>query len=176
MRETIVLGGGCFWCTEAVFRQLRGVADVVPGYAGGDMPEPSYEQVRGGATGHAEVVKIDFDSSVITLRELLAVFFSTHDPTTINRQGADIGTQYRSVIYYVSDAQKMVIENFINELTDDHIFGASIATEIAPLTQFYPADDYHQSYYERNYDSRYCQLVINPKLKKLRDSFTRLLK
>lgn len=172
--EIAVLGGGCFWCTEALFASLKGVVSVVPGYAGGQTANPTYQQVCGGVTGHAEVIKIEFDPSLVKFEDLLTVFFATHDSTTLNRQGADVGTQYRSVILYTSQDQKLASEKFIKDLDADG--GKPVVTEIKPLTEFYVAENYHQNYYENNKDQPYCQVVINPKLEKLRDRFKQLIK
>ena len=174
--KTIVLGSGCFWCSEAEFKQLRGIVSVLPGYAGGTVEHPSYEQVCTGETGHAEVVKVDFDPAQISLEDLLAVFFATHDPTSLNKQGNDAGEQYRSVIFYTDDAQRHVIENFVENLTEEKLFDKPIVTDIAPLSNFYEAEDYHHDYYVKNPDKTYCQAIINPKLKKLREKFANLLK
>ncbi len=174
--ESIVLGGGCFWCTETIFKQLRGVLAVVPGYAGGQTPNPSYEQVCSGATGHAEVIKVDFDTEQISVDELLSVFFSVHDPTTLNRQGHDIGTQYRSVIFFSTSEQELAVKNKIIELTSERTYSDPIVTEIKPLDKFYEAEDYHHDYFAKNPDQTYCQLVINPKLKKFKDKWKSLIK
>lgn len=174
--ESIVLGGGCFWCTEAVFKQLRGVVSVVPGYAGGSRPNPTYEQVCGGTTGHAEVIKVDYDSQQISVGDLLSVFFSVHDPTTLNAQGNDVGTQYRSVIFFTTPAQELSAKNKINELTDEKVYDGPIVTEIKPLEKFYEAEDYHHDYFSKNPTQTYCQLVINPKLKKFKDKWKSLIK
>jgi len=174
--ETATFGSGCFWCSEAVFSELRGVVKVEPGYAGGSVPNPSYEQVCTDRTGHAEVAKVTYDPSEITYRELLEVFFSTHDPTTLNRQGADEGTQYRSVIFYGNDEQKRQAQDIIKELTAERVFRGPIVTELAPLTEFYPAEDYHHEYYKRNPAKPYCQVVIAPKLAKFRAHFQTKLK
>ncbi|OGN05095.1 MAG: peptide-methionine (S)-S-oxide reductase [Candidatus Yanofskybacteria bacterium RIFCSPHIGHO2_01_FULL_44_17] len=171
--ETAIFGGGCFWCTEAVFVELRGVISVMPGYAGGTMPGPIYEQVCGGNTGHAEVSKIEFEPSQISYDDLLTVFFATHDPTTLNRQGNDVGTQYRSIILYTSSEQKSQAEAFISELNKE---GQKVVTELKPLEKFYPAEEYHREYFKKNPDKAYCQLVISPKLEKLREKFNKLLK
>ena len=173
MTETAVFGGGCFWCTEAVFKSLKGVTSVMPGYAGGTVPNPTYEQVCGGRTGHIEVTRVEFDPSVISYRDLLTVFFATHDPTTKNRQGADVGPQYRSAIFTAGDTQRVEAAQFIKELDADG--GAPIVTEVRPLEAFYPAEEYHRDYYLKNEDVPYCQLVISPKLKKLRERFNALL-
>lgn len=172
---TAVFGGGCFWCTEAVFEQLRGVKSVMPGYAGGQVPDPTYEQVCGGQTGHAEVIKVEFDPNQITYRDLLTVFFASHDPTTVNRQGQDVGTQYRSLILYATPEQKQAAEKFIAELNDPP-GEAPIVTDVAPLETFYPAEEHHRQFYRNNPTQAYCQLVINPKLAKLREHYATLLK
>ncbi|HYE22407.1 MAG TPA: peptide-methionine (S)-S-oxide reductase MsrA [Verrucomicrobiae bacterium] len=174
--ETAVFGGGCFWCTEAVFQRLKGVESVVSGYAGGDMKNPTYEQVSNGNTGHAEVIKVEFDPQVIAYSDLLNVFFAMHDPTTLNQQGNDIGEQYRSVIFYSSEGQKKRAEEFIQELENDNVFSEPIVTSLEPLSQFYPAENYHQNYYDNNRNKPYCQAVINPKVAKLRQKFAMLLK
>lgn len=174
--ETVVFGGGCFWCTEAVFKMLRGVNQVEPGYAGGQSSHPTYEAVCEGGTGHAEVIKIDYDPSQIAFRDLLTVFFASHDPTTLNRQGNDIGTQYRSIILYTTEGQKTEAEKFIAELNNSHPDGAPITTELKPLVQFFPAEDYHHDYYAQNQRQGYCQIVINPKLEKVQKQFAELLK
>ncbi len=174
--ESIVLGGGCFWCTETIFKQLRGVVAVAPGYAGGARPDPSYEQVCSGATGHAEVIKVDYDSEQISVDDLLSVFFSVHDPTTLNRQGHDIGTQYRSVIFFNTSKQEDAAKAKVAELTQESTFPDPIVTEIKPLEKFYEAEDYHHDYFAKNPDQTYCQLVINPKLKKFKDKWKSLMK
>lgn len=164
-------GGGCFWCLDAVFRRLRGVRQVVSGYAGGHVRQPTYEQVCDKRTGHAEVVQITFDPGVISYRELLEVLFAIHDPTTPNRQGADVGPQYRSVIYTHDDAQRAEADAVIAELTRDEVFDAPIVTELAPAPEFWPGEAYHQDYYARNARQGYCQVVIAPKVAKLRAKF-----
>jgi len=174
-KQQAVLGGGCFWCLEAVFQRLRGVESVESGYAGGHGPA-DYKAVCTGETGHAEVVRITFDPAVIGFRDLLNVFFATHDPTTLNRQGADVGTQYRSVIFCRDQAQRAEAEAMIAELTRDAIFPKPIVTELAGDAPFHVAEDYHQDYYDNNRAAGYCQVVINPKLKKLRDKFADKLK
>lgn len=171
-----VFGGGCFWCTEAVFDELRGVKSVVSGYAGGSTQNPTYEQVCGGRTGHAEVIKIDYDPGEITFKDLLTVFFATHDPTTLNRQGNDVGTQYRSAIFYANEEQKREAEAFIKELNDSKSFGKPVVTTLEPLGEFYEAEDYHQKYYANNPYQPYCQYMIPPKLQKLHKQFAALLK
>ncbi len=174
--EVATFGSGCFWCSEAVFSELGGVAEVLPGYSGGKTANPSYEDVCTDKTGHAEVAQITFDPEVISFRELLEVLFSTHDPTTLNRQGADQGTQYRSVIFYGSEEQRMEAEKIIAELTKDKVFRNPIVTEVAPLKAFYPAEDYHRNYYSRNPAQPYCQAVIAPKLSKFRAHWKSKLK
>jgi len=164
----ITLGGGCFWCLEAVFNELKGVEDVQSGYAGGSVPNPTYKAVCTGSTGHAEVVQIRFDPSVISLRDILDVYFTIHDPTTLNRQGADVGTQYRSAIFYHTPEQREVAEAMIDELDASDRWDAPIVTEVEPLEAFYPAELYHDRYYERNRRQGYCRMVIAPKLAKLR--------
>lgn len=166
--ETITLGAGCFWCVEAIFNELQGVRQVTSGYAGGHLPNPTYREVCGMSTGHAEVVQITFDPQQIPLRELLEVFFTTHDPTTPSRQGADVGSQYRSIILYHSPEQKQTAEEVINEVSDKKIWAAPIVTEIKPLEAFYQAEPEHMQYYERNPDQGYCRIVIEPKVAKLR--------
>ena len=175
-REVATLGGGCFWCLEAVYDELNGVEDVVSGYAGGRVPFPSYRQVCDGTTGHAEVVKVVFDPSVLSYKELLQVFFTIHDPTTPNRQGADVGTQYRSAIFYHSPEQRAIAEEVIAEINEVGIWGAPIVTEVTPAEKFYPAEDYHQEYFERNGGQPYCQYVIVPKVAKFRKQFVDRLK
>lgn len=174
--ESVVLGGGCFWCTETIFKQLRGVVGVMPGYAGGVRPNPTYEQVCSGVTGHAEVIKIDYDSEQISADELLSVFFSVHDSTTPDRQGHDIGTQYRSVIYFNTPEQELVAKNKVAELISEGVYSDPIVTEIKPLDKFYEAEDYHHDYFVKNPNQTYCQLVINPKLKKFKDKWKSLMK
>jgi peptide-methionine (S)-S-oxide reductase len=171
-----VFGGGCFWCTEAVFDELRGVRSVVSGYAGGTTKNPTYEQVCSGSTGHVEVIKIEFDPEEISFRDLLTVFFATHDPTTLNRQGNDVGTQYRSSILYADDEQKRQAAAFVMELEDAKTFRNPIVTTLEPLTEFYPAEDYHQKLYATNPYQPYCQYSIPPKLNKLQKQFSQLLK
>ena len=175
-KEIAVFGGGCFWCTEAIYQNLRGVLSVMPGYAGGNIKNPTYEQVCNGKTGHAEVIRVEFDPEKISFQDLLTVFFATHDPTTLNRQGNDVGTQYRSVILYTSDEQKREAETFIHSLNDSDAQEKPVVTEVKPLEIFYEAEDYHQKYYERNSGQPYCQFVINPKLGKLKEKFHALLK
>jgi peptide-methionine (S)-S-oxide reductase len=167
-RETATLGGGCFWCLEAVFEQLRGVESVTSGYAGGDAESPSYQDVCSGGTGHAEVVQVTFDPSVITYRDLLEVFFTIHDPTTRNRQGADVGTQYRSVIFYHSPAQKDTARAVIADLSRRRLWDGPIVTEVLPLDVFYPAEEYHRRYFRAHPEQGYCRAVIAPKVAKFR--------
>jgi peptide-methionine (S)-S-oxide reductase len=167
--ETITLGAGCFWCVEAVFAELQGVTQVVSGYAGGHLPNPTYREVCGKSTGHAEVVQVTFNSEQISLRELLDVFFTTHDPTTPNQQGADVGSQYRSIILYHSPQQKEIAEQAIADFNAKKIWAGPIVTEIKPLEAFYPAEPEHAQYYQRNPDQAYCRIVIEPKVAKLRN-------
>jgi peptide-methionine (S)-S-oxide reductase len=169
--EVATLGGGCFWCLEAVYRDVRGVQKVVSGYAGGQVPNPSYDQVCSGRTGHAEVVQITFDPTLVTFRELLDVFFTIHDPTTPNRQGADVGTQYRSIVLYHSPEQQRVAQAAIAEVGAAGIWNAPIVTQVEPLQAFYPAEDYHQEYFLRNPNQPYCQVVIAPKVAKFRQKY-----
>jgi len=168
---TATLGGGCFWCIEAVFQRLDGVHSVTSGYAGGDTPNPDYRSVCTGRTGHAEVVQVDYDPAVIDFDTLLAVFFAIHDPTTPNRQGADVGPQYRSIVLFADDKQRQTAEAHIQRLTDEGAFRAPIVTEVKPLTAFYPAEGEHQDYYLRHAPMPYCQMVIDPKLDKARTLF-----
>lgn len=174
--EVATLGGGCFWCLEAVYDQLRGVEDVVSGYSGGHVPNPTYEQVCTGTTGHAEVVQVTFDPQVISFREILQVFFAIHDPTTLNRQGADVGTQYRSAIFYHSPEQKAIAEQMIAELNAARLWPQPIVTEVTQFTAFYPAEAYHQEYFARNPGQGYCAFVIAPKVAKFRKEFMAKLK
>ncbi|WP_180048846.1 MULTISPECIES: peptide-methionine (S)-S-oxide reductase MsrA [unclassified Acinetobacter] len=171
--QQAVFGGGCFWCVEAVFLQLQGVQTVVSGYAGGITQHPSYEQICEGNTQHAEVIQINFDDSQISFSQLLDVFFATHDPTTLNRQGNDVGTQYRSVIFYQDESQKQIAEHRIEELKAE---GINIVTELSPMPTFYPAEEYHQNFFARNPNQGYCNFSIPPKLMKLRSKFQDLLK
>ena len=175
-RETATLGGGCFWCLEAVYDEVRGVEDVVSGYAGGLVVNPTYRQVCDGKTGHAEVVRVEFDPTVITFREILEIFFAIHDPTTLNRQGADVGTQYRSAIFCHTPEQKATAQAVIAELNAAHIFDKPIVTEVTGAPRFYPAEDYHQEYFRKNPYQPYCQVVVSPKVAKLRKSFAAKLK
>lgn len=175
-REVATLAGGCFWCLEAVFDDLQGVENVVSGYTGGHVLSPSYKDICTGRTGHAEVVQITFDPAVVSFRDLLQVFFIIHDPTTLNRQGADVGTQYRSAIFYHSAQQKATAEQVIAETHAAGIWGAPIVTQLAPIDVFYPAEDYHQEYYSRNPYQPYCQVVIAPKVAKFRKHYVERLK
>lgn len=175
-KEVATLGGGCFWCLDAVFADLKGVESAVSGYSGGAVDNPTYRQVCSGTTGHAEVSQVTFDPSVITFRELLEVFFTIHDPTTLNRQGADEGTQYRSAIYYHTPEQKTTAEQVIKELTAKGIWDAPIVTEVTPLEKFYRAEDDHQDYYKNNPGQGYCRIVIAPKVAKARKQFLEKLK
>jgi peptide-methionine (S)-S-oxide reductase len=170
------LAGGCFWCLEAVFDELRGVEDVRSGYMGGRVKNPSYREVCTGSTGHAEVIQLRFDPAVIGYRDLLEVFFAIHDPTTLNRQGADVGTQYRSAIFYHTPEQKAIAEAFIGELTAAKAYRSPIVTQVAPAEAFYVAEDYHQEYFRNNSTQPYCQFVVAPKVTKLRKEFSRKLK
>jgi peptide-methionine (S)-S-oxide reductase len=174
--ELATLGGGCFWCLEAVFRELRGVTRVVSGYAGGHVPNPTYEAVCGGQTGHAEVVQITFDPTAIAFRDLLEVFFTIHDPTTLNRQGADVGTQYRSVIFCHGSEQERIAREVLGEVEGSGVWDAPLVTEVLPLTAFFPAEAYHQEYFERNPGQGYCRVVIAPKVAKFRQQHLARLK
>lgn len=174
--EEIYLGGGCFWCTEAVFQEVTGVTEVDSGYSGGSVDNPSYEEVCSGRTGHAEVVRIRFDPDIITLREVLEIFFDTHDPTTLNRQGHDVGEQYRSVIFYVDNNQREVAQSLIRELTESKKFRKPIVTALEPFKNFYSSESYHKNYYRDNEYAPYCTFVISPKLEKFRKSKPMLLK
>jgi peptide-methionine (S)-S-oxide reductase len=171
-RETATLAGGCFWCTEAIFCRLKGVVSVTPGYAGGKTVNPSYEDVCRGDTGHAESIQILFNPEIIPYKKILEVFFHLHDPTTLNRQGNDIGTQYRSAIFYHTEAQKIQAENIKKEIDDSHLYHQQIVTEISPHTTFYPAEKYHNNYYANNSYAPYCQYVIDPKIQKLQKEFS----
>ncbi len=174
--EVAILGGGCFWCLEAVYDQVHGVTDVVSGYAGGTVPDPSYEAVCTGRTGHAEVVRVTFDPEVISYREILEIFFSIHDPTTLNRQGADVGTQYRSVIFYGDDGQKRVAEDVIKELEAAKAYRDHIVTLLEPAPEFYEAEAYHQEYFANHPERAYCQVVVAPKVAKFQKHFADRLK
>ena len=174
--QTIVLGGGCFWCTEAVYVQVRGIADVESGYSNGQIAQPSYEQVCSGRTGCNEVVKLTYDPALISTREILEIFFVVHDATTLNSQGNDVGTQYRSGIYYTTDEQKQVAQDIIKEMTRGGFFGKKIVTEVLPLENYWPAEDYHQDFFENNPNQGYCMAVAGPKVAKFRKTFSRLAK
>ena len=176
MTESIILGGGCFWCTEAVFDRVRGVTDVQSGYANGQLAHPTYEDVCSGQSGHAEVVRLEFDPAGISLRDILLIFFGTHDPTTLNRQGNDTGTQYRSGIYTHSEAQASVARELVQELTQAGAYDAPIVTEIQPLQSYWPAEDYHQDYFAHNPNAGYCAYVVGPKVKKFQNHFAKWLK
>jgi len=176
LSEVTTLAAGCFWCIDAVFREIDGVKHVVSGYTGGTAANPNYEQVCTGTTGHAEAVQVSFNPSKISYREILEIFFSIHDPTTLNRQGADVGTQYRSAIFYHDEQQKAVAEKIIEELDEAHVWENPIVTEILPLGKFYPAEDYHQGYFSKNPGQGYCQMIISPKVNKFRQQWTKRLK
>jgi peptide-methionine (S)-S-oxide reductase len=174
--QLATFGAGCFWCVEAVFQQLDGVQKVASGYSGGKVDNPTYKQVTTGSTGHAEVIQVTYDPAVIRFEELLEAFWSSHDPTTLNRQGADVGTQYRSVIFYHTDEQKNLAESFKKQLNEEKAFGKPVVTEISPFTKFYVAEDYHQNYFNLNGDQPYCRVVIAPKLDKFKKVFKDKLK
>lgn len=174
--ETAIFAGGCFWCTEAFFTDIKGVTKVESGYIGGKTENPTYKEVCSGYSGHAEAIKITFNPAEVAYEDLLEIFFATHDPTTLNRQGADVGTQYRSEIFYTSDAQKTKAESFIKMLTDQNIFDKKIVTKITAAPKWYPAEDYHQDYYANNANQPYCQAVIAPKLAKLQKNYKSKLK
>lgn len=174
--HTAILANGCFWCTEAVFQRLEGVHTVVSGYTGGKLRNPTYREIGTGRTGHAEAIKIEFNPSVISFMEILDVFFSTHDPTTLNRQGYDVGTQYRSAIFYRSEEQRTLAQAYINALNREKVFDNPVVTEVTAFDVFYEAEDYHQNYYNNNKNQPYCQAIINPKLKKLQQKFREKLK
>ena len=174
--ELATLGGGCFWCTEAAFLELKGVEKVQSGYSGGTVPNPDYGQVCSGVTGHAEVVQIEFSPKMISFKEILQVFFTIHDPTTLNRQGADVGTQYRSVIFYHDDQQRKIAEEVIKEIEASRLWNAPIVTQVVPFKAFYKAEEYHQKYFRQNPSQPYCQVVIAPKIAKLRKYYYEKLK
>ena len=176
MSDQITFGNGCFWCTEAVFQSLNGVSKVTPGYMGGHVVNPTYKDVCTGSTGHAEVIQLEYDPALISIDELLLIFFRTHNPTTLNRQGADVGTQYRSAIFYQTEEQKIAAETMIKRLTDEKIFDNKIVTEVTPATEFYRAEDYHQNYFNNNPGNPYCAAVIQPKLYKFAKEFTEKIK
>lgn len=175
-RATITLAGGCFWCTEAVFDRVRGVTDVQSGYSNGHAQNPTYEQVCTGRTGHAEVVRVQFDDTVISLREILEIFFATHDPSQLNRQGNDVGTQYRSGIYYDTEAQGELARQMLKEMAEEGLYDGPITTEVAPLSNWSAAEAYHDDYYARNPNQGYCAAVVGPKVAKFRKTFVRFLK
>ncbi len=175
-KEIAVFGGGCFWCTEAVFKMLKGVISVEPGYTGGTLQFPTYEEVSSGETGHAEVVKVEYDPSQIKYRDLMTVFFASHDPTTLNRQGDDVGTQYRSIIFTSNPEQQKQAIAFISELNTSSTEGDQVITEVTPLKEYYPAESFHQDYFTNHKENMYCLLVINPKLEKVQKKFAELLK
>jgi peptide-methionine (S)-S-oxide reductase len=173
-QQTIALGGGCFWCTEAVYKEVQGVTDVESGYSNGHVEQPSYEQVCTGRTGHNEVVKLSYDPARISTRQILEIFFVVHDPTQLNRQGNDTGTQYRSGIYHTTPEQKQVADDMIRELSQDKVFGKPIVTEVLPLSNYWPAEDYHQDFFEKNPHQGYCLAVAAPKVEKFRRTFAEL--
>lgn len=174
--ESLILGGGCFWCTEAVFQRLEGVEKVVSGYAGGIVDNPTYRQICTGTTGHAEVIQVFFDHKKISLEQLLEVFWATHDPTTLNRQGADVGPQYRSAVFYLNEKQKETSERMKKELNEAQVFDSPIVTEVTAFTNFYPAENYHQDYFNLNGMQPYCQFVVRPKVEKLKKYFADRMK
>lgn len=174
--EIAVFGGGCFWCTEAVFKMIKGINVVLPGYAGGFVDNPTYEQVSNGNTGHAEVIYIEYDPNLVKYEDLLTIFFASHDPTTLNRQGNDVGTQYRSVIFYTTEEQARIAQDKIDEINNSSNDGSKVVTEIKSLDKFYKAESYHEDYYARNKEAPYCQVIINPKLEKVQKQFANLLK
>lgn len=171
MSESITLAGGCFWCTEAIFKRLKGVSDVLPGYAGGNVSDPTYEQVCTGATGHAEAIQIHYDPQVIPLSKILDVFWHTHNPTTLNRQGNDVGTQYRSEIFYNNDEQRLIAEKSKADLEAEGIYKDPVVTKISQFTHFYPAENYHKNYYDKNQSAPYCNVIIDPKIHKLLEKY-----
>ncbi|MAC95713.1 MAG: peptide-methionine (S)-S-oxide reductase [Flavobacteriales bacterium] len=174
--QKITLGAGCFWCVEAIYKELIGVEKVEPGYSGGKIANPTYREVCSGLTGHAEVIQLEYDESVIDFKEILEVFFKTHDPTTLNRQGADVGTQYRSAIFYHNENQKEVAEKVISELENSSVFDKPVVTEVTEFTVFYPAEEYHKNYYKNNPEEGYCQMVVRPKVEKFKKVFEEKLK
>lgn len=175
-KNLATLGGGCFWCLEAVYDELKGVLSVVSGYSGGNISNPTYQQVCNGSTGHAEVVQVEFDPQIVSYRDLLSVFFTIHDPTTLNRQGADVGTQYRSVIFYHDEEQKEIAEQVMAELTSAQVWERPLVTQLVAFEAFYPAEDYHQEYFANNPRQPYCQVVIAPKVTKFRKQYQEKLK
>lgn len=174
--KTAVFGGGCFWCTEAIFQMLKGVEKVEPGYAGGETDNPSYEKVSSGTTGHAEVIRVTYDPAIISYEDLLTVFFGSHDPTTPNRQGADVGEQYRSVILYQSEEERATAERVAREIQESLTDGSKVVTQILPLATFYVAEGYHRNYFKENTSAPYCQLIIEPKIEKVKKRFAELVK
>lgn len=174
--KKITLGAGCFWCVEAIYKELKGVEKVEPGYSGGKIANPTYREVCSGLTGHAEVIQLEYDENVIDFKEILEVFFKTHDPTTLNRQGADVGTQYRSAIFYHNENQKEVAEKVISELENSSVFDKPVVTEVTEFTVFYPAEEYHKNYYKNNPEEGYCQMVVRPKVEKFKKVFGEKLK
>jgi len=174
--EVATMAGGCFWCIESIFNEVDGIEKVISGYTGGKTINPSYSEVCSGATGHAEVVQLTFDPGRISFEQILRIFFNMHDPTTLNRQGADVGTQYRSAIFYHNEEQKVVAEQVIQELSSKNVWDAPIVTEVVPLNKFYPAEDYHQKYFKENPEQAYCQMVIAPKLAKFRKRYLKKVK
>ena len=176
MTETTTLAGGCFWCTEAVFSELKGVQKVQPGYSGGRLQNPTYDQVCSDSTGHAEAIQVTFDPKVISYKDLLRIFFSVHDPSTLNRQGNDVGSQYRSAIFYHDQEQKETAEQVMKEVRDEKIWERPLVTELVPFTAFYPAEDYHKDYFKRNPNLGYCQVIIAPKVSKFRKHYLNMLK
>jgi peptide-methionine (S)-S-oxide reductase len=176
MTEIATIAGGCFWCTEAVFSELKGVQKVQPGYSGGRLQNPTYEQVCSDSTGHAEAIQVTFDPKIISYKDLLRIFFSVHDPTTLNRQGNDVGTQYRSAIFYHNQEQKETAEQVMKAVSDEKIWGGPLVTELVPFTAFYPAEDYHKDYFKRNPNQGYCQVIIAPKVSKFRKRYVSMLK
>ena len=170
-KEFAIIGGGCFWCLEAAFSHCKGVSEVISGYSGGARPNPTYEQVCTGVSGHAEVIKIVFNPAEITYEDILHIFFSIHDPTTLNRQGHDVGTQYRSVIFYNSEKQRESVVKILEELEKEQIFSNAVVTEVTALEKFFPAEDYHQQYYYKNPEEAYCQIVVAPKIAKFREKY-----
>jgi peptide-methionine (S)-S-oxide reductase len=174
--QSATFGAGCFWCTEAVFLNVKGVTKVVSGYSGGKVKNPTYREICSGLTGHAEVTQITFDPQIVSFEELLEVFWNTHDPTTLNKQGADEGTQYRSVVFYHDDTQRLAAEEYKKQLEESHVYKNSIVTEISPLINYYPAEDYHQNYFELNPNQSYCQYVVQPKVEKFKKQFQEILK
>ena len=174
--EVATLAGGCFWCTEAVFQEVDGVEGIILGYTGGASLNPTYEQVNTGKSGHAEAVQVTFDPARISYREILQIFFSVHDPTTLNRQGEDVGTQYRSAIFYHNDKQKAISEELMKEFNEAHLWERSMVTQVAPISKFYPAEDYHRDYFKKHPEQAYCQTVISPKVNKVRNQWVKHLK